>query len=320
MDKKHCHEKYPIICLMGPTASRKTDISINLNKMIPIEIISVDSALIYRNMNIGTSKPNIRILNKIPHHLINIIDPDETYSVAKFFNNIKIIINNIINKGKIPLLTGGTMMYFNIIQNGLIKNSATTAEIRKKAIEKINIFGLEKIYYGLGLDKNTIINKNDKQRICRSLEISMIGEKNKSEIDIINNKKINIALIPNDREIYQTAIKTRLNKMLNNGFIEEVLSIYKTKLINNDSPSMKCIGYKEIYDFIKNRNKNLNKFDNFYISHDELLDIENRIFLSTRQLAKRQLTWIKKIKNKKIFDPFTVNIEKKIIDYINNNL
>lgn len=278
---------------MGPTASGKTGLSLKLANYLPIEIISVDSALIYKYMDVGTAKPTIAEQNQVKHYLIDILSPLETYSVFEFLQNVKEIIYDINNRDKIPILVGGTMMYYNAILQGISRLPAMDSSIRLELEEKISKFGIEYLYSKLekiDLKSAQKININDKQRIIRALEVYYISgvALSKLQQDTWYNPLqdicfFNLSLIPK-REILHQRINDRLDKMLLNGFIQEVkdLKIQYPEL-TKDSTSMRCVGYHEIWQYL----------DGFY-SYDELVF---KAKASTRQLAKRQITWLNSIHN-----------------------
>lgn len=305
------------ILIMGPTASGKTNLVLDLSKYFPIEIISVDSGLIYRDMNIGTAKPDLDDLERVKHHLVNIISPLESYSLANFINDTSILINEINDRKKIPVLVGGTMMYFNSFIHGISKLPLSNLEIRNKINNKIIAHGLSSVYEELKqIDyiSSTKININDKQRIVRAIEVYYLTGKSISELQR-NNKilptenlnLLNFAIVPDDRTILHQRINTRFTQMLNQGLIEEVVSLLqKYPQLTIDNTSMRSVGYFQVLNFINN-----------LINYDELLFSG---MAATRQLAKRQLTWLRKfntIDNLNIFATLDYElILKSLIDKI----
>ncbi len=281
--------KNNIFCIVGPTSIGKSNISIELCKSFPFEIISVDSALIYKYMNIGTDKPSCDILNIYPHRLINIIDPKDIYSVNNFFFDVKKHLYDIIYiKKKIPLLVGGTMMYYNVLFNGLFILPPNNYKIRKYINILFNKYGNKYVYNILknidyNISKN--IHYNDKYRIIRNLEIFISSGKKITELK--NKFKYNLnynfikILILFDKNIdFRKNIKYRFLNMLENGFEKEVYFLYKRKDLNINKPSIKCIGYKQMWLYFDNKLK--------------YKDMINNSILETIYLVKKQLQWIKK--------------------------
>ena len=285
-------EKLNIIALMGPTSIGKSAIALQLYEKYPIEIVSVDSSMIYRDMNIGTDKPSSEILSSIKHHLIDIIDPNQTYNVSNFYNDVHLIIRDIHNRNKVPILVGGSMMYFNQLINGLSKMPNNSVSERKFIKDIINTYSLGQIHDCLShIDHTSFlrINKNDRQRIERALEVYLQSGKPISSFFLNNNKlqeRYNLEIIKlysNDRDIIHRNIANRAQKMFEEGFIEEVISLKKKYLLTKNSQSMKSIGYRHTLCYLNNE-----------VTRKEL---EERCIYATRQLAKRQITWMKKFSN-----------------------
>lgn len=275
---------------MGPTATGKTELALKLASVYPIEIISVDSALIYKDMDIGSAKPRVAELSSVPHHLINIMTPLEVYSVANFINYSVALIDDIISRGAMPLLVGGTMMYYNGLLNGISSLPTADVSIRNELLIKGETIGFDKLHQELMAIDNVAANKimpNDRQRIIRALEvfyltgvpISRLQLKNKvhlaSNIDFLP-----LAIVPENREILHSRINNRFDKMLTNGFIEEVKSLqikYPELTISHNS--MRSVGYYQVWRYL-----------NGQISYTELIETGKA---ATRQLAKRQITWLR---------------------------
>jgi len=281
--------KLPIISIIGPTSIGKSDLAIELYNKYPVEIISVDSVMIFRDMNIGTAKPDKEVLKSIKHHLVDIKNPDDNYNVGDFYKDVCKLINSIHLNERIPLLVGGTLMYFNQLYNGLNQLPETSVIDRKFVNNISDIYGWEKLHECLkNIDYKTYqkINKADKQRIQRALEVYLITGKPISSFfsESVHLSEdfnlITLKMMCNDRSKLHKNIEERTKTMFRNGFIDEVMSIRKKYSITSDSQSMKSIGYKQVMSFINNE-----------IDESELS--EQTIF-ATRQLAKRQITWIKK--------------------------
>lgn len=277
------------IFLMGPTASGKSKVALEIAENFPVEIVSVDSAQVYRHMNIGTAKPDQATLNKIPHHLIDLIDPDQHYSAAQFRHDALRVMQEIIKRGKIPLLTGGTMLYFRALQEGLSPLPSADQNLRLTLENMANKLGWPAMHQKLaGLDQEIAmrIKPTDSQRIQRALEVCYLTQQPMSEILKIPRQIdfpfhiINITLIPSERSQLHLRIARRFEAMLKNGLIDEVQAIRgKFPSLNLESPSMRCVGYRQACLYLDNQ-----------ISNTELHDMG---IAATRQLAKRQLTWLR---------------------------
>jgi tRNA dimethylallyltransferase len=274
---------------MGPTASGKTAIAMDLAKRINGEIISVDSALIYQGMDIGTAKPSPQELAEIPHHLIDICDPKTPYSVADFCSDAKHAIDDILARGKTPLLVGGTMMYFYALKHGLSMMPASDPVIRKKLEQQMQIQGLQSLYQQLKTVDILLANSlhtNDTQRILRALEVyestgiplsewQKNADKNKLKFDIRS-----YAVMPAERETLHHNIEMRLKKMLAQGFMDEMQRLYHRGDLSEDLPSMRCVGYRQAWQYLS--------------GEGDFLLMQEKILAATRQLAKRQITWLRK--------------------------
>lgn len=302
------------IAIIGPTATGKTDLAIQLVKHFPCEIISVDSALVYRGMNIGTAKPTAEELAVAPHHLIDIREPDDTYSAADFRNDCLLLMKDITARGKIPLLVGGTMLYFKALQEGLSalpsSDQNIRAELEQQTVEK----GLEYMHQRLAeVDPESAerIHKNDPQRIQRALEVYQItGEPmsvlwKQQKAHRLPYRLLKIILFPEDRSVLHQRIESRFKKMLENGFIDEVEDLKKYQHVDMDWPSMRSVGYRQVLEYLEGQ-----------YGYDELV---NRGIYATRQLAKRQITWLRKEENGNFYDPVTLKLEE-LLQNVKNSL
>jgi len=291
-------DKPPIFFLLGPTASGKTKLAVDLVNTFPFEIISVDSAQIYQDMNIGVAKPSQNILNVAPHHLINIIRPDETYSVAQFLQDTLRLIDEIILRGHIPLLVGGTMMYFNALEKGINQMPKTDYQIRKDIEKEAIQFGWPKLYEKLkSVDYETAmkLNPNDAQRISRSLEVFYSSGKTLSYFHKSKNKNefpftvFKLGLMPSNRKILHQRIEFRVNEMIEAGLFKEVEFLRKKyPELQNHMPSMRSVGYRQVLEYF-----------NGDFQEKECID---KIVFATRQLAKRRMTWMRSMENLNVFD------------------
>lgn len=272
---------------MGPTASGKTDLAIRLRQQLPVELISVDSALIYRDMDIGTAKPDAAELAQAPHRLIDIRDPSQSYSAADFREDALKEMADIVAAGRIPLLVGGTMLYFKALLEGLSPlpqaDPAIRAEIEQQAREQ----GWLALYQELQqIDpvSATRIHPNDPQRLSRALEVFRISGKTLTELTQTQGETLpyqvhQFAITPMDRAVLHQRIEQRFDKMIKAGFEQEVRALYERGDLHPDLPSVRCVGYRQMWDY----------FD----GNCTLDEAVFRGICATRQLAKRQITWLR---------------------------
>ena len=274
---------------MGPTASGKTDVAVDLIEKLPVEIISVDSALVYRDMNIGTAKPDAETLAKAPHHLIDMIEPTSAYSAANFRSDALRLMADITARGKIPLLVGGTMLYFKALQSGLSGLPEANQEVRARLDARAALIGWPAMHEKLALiDTVTAarLQPNDAQRIQRALEVFEITGESMSALyakqtsEVLPYKLLKIALIPSDRKVLHERIALRFEQMLAAGFVDEVRALKaKYPALTADSTSMRCVGYRQALE---------------HLAGDyDVAELRDRGIFATRQLAKRQLTWLR---------------------------
>ncbi|PPI88496.1 tRNA (adenosine(37)-N6)-dimethylallyltransferase MiaA [Candidatus Pantoea edessiphila] len=287
------HSKYhpKVIFLLGPTASGKTALAIKLHKILPIDIISVDSGLIYRQMNIGTCKPSIKELSLTPHLLLDIRDPAEYYSAAEFRHDALIEIENIVKNGRIPCLVGGTMFYFKTLIEGLSNLPSTDINVRREIYQIANNKGWCFLYNQLcKIDPiyASCIHQNDIQRIQRALEVIYISGKTFTELKKKSIKPLpynlyQFGIIPESRDLLHKRIELRFKKILALGFEEESRALFARGDLHVNMPSVRCIGYRQMWSFI-----------NGEISYEDMV---YQAICATKQLAKRQFTWMRKWKN-----------------------
>lgn len=300
---------------MGPTASGKTNLAIDLLSYLDCEIISVDSAMIYRGMDIGTAKPSTLILKQAPHRLIDTHDPSEVYSAAEFRTDAISAVEEIINKGRIPLLVGGTMLYFHVLQQGIATLPPANPLVREQLTKDLKDLGLNKLHERLSaIDPIAAqrIHPNDPQRTLRALEVVQISGKTLTELQLTPSLSaspylfINIALLPEDRNLLHKAIAMRFQTMLDLGFIEEVEKLYKRGNLNANLPALRTVGYRQIWNYLLNN-----------ISYIEMQELA---IIATRQLAKRQLTWLRSWPELKLLMSYDKENVKKIIELIKISL
>ncbi|MGG5574046.1 tRNA (adenosine(37)-N6)-dimethylallyltransferase MiaA [Vibrio diazotrophicus] len=273
--------------LMGPTASGKTELAIRLRQKYPIEIISVDSALIYKGMDIGTAKPDAREQELAPHRLIDILDPSESYSAADFRRDALKEMNDIVAEGKIPLLVGGTMLYYKALLEGLSPLPAADPEIRQQIEKEAIELGWDTLHDQLkAIDPVSAerIHPNDPQRLSRALEVYRISGKTLTELTKTKGEPLpfrvkQFAIAPKERAELHRRIELRFEKMVENGFEDEMKALYARKDLHPDLPSIRCVGYRQMWDYL-----------------DGNCTLDEAIFrgvCATRQLAKRQITWLR---------------------------
>ena len=284
---QHSEHKPLAIFLMGPTASGKTDLAIQLRQQLPVEVISVDSALIYRGMDIGTAKPSKAELALAPHRLINICDPAESYSAANFRTDALREMQEISAQGKIPLLVGGTMLYYKALLEGLSPLPSADEKVRSEIEAKAALIGWGGLHQELSkIDPISAqrINPNDSQRINRALEVFYLTGKTLTELTAQKGEALpydilQFAIAPEQREVLHLRIEQRFHKMIELGFQQEVEKLYRRPDLNENLPSIRCVGYRQMWEYLRG------DYD-----HDEMVF---RGICATRQLAKRQITWLR---------------------------
>jgi tRNA dimethylallyltransferase len=277
----------PVICLMGPTASGKTALAMALKEALPCDIVSVDSALIYRDMNIGTAKPTADELAKFPHRLINLRDASESYSAADFCDDALAEISEIRRRNRIPLLVGGTMMYFKSLIEGISPLPTANTEIRKAIESEAAEKGWQSLHEKLAeVDPVSAkrIHQNDPQRLTRALEVYRITGNTLTQLTEIKGDKLTgnilqLAITPQERSTLHERISLRYQQMIDMGFEAEVIKLRARGDLHQDLPSIRCVGYRQMWQYLDG------EFD-----HDEMIF---RGVCATRQLAKRQLTWLR---------------------------
>ncbi len=287
----------PAIFLMGPTASGKTDVATRLYELMDCELVSVDSAQVFRGMNIGTAKPDHDFLQKFPHHLIDIRDIESNYSAAEFRSDALELIGAIAGRGRVPVLVGGTMFYFSALENGISSLPSSSPETRKSLERELLIKGNKVMHAELEkIDPVSAnrIRQGDSQRLQRAFEIYRITGKPPSEVMAnnwlpgIGNQCVKIALCCGNRSQLHTRISSRFGQMIEQGLVNEV-----QELVGNiDQPgslaSMRCVGYRQVLGYLQG-----------LFGHEEMV---KRGIAATRQLAKRQLTWLRNQSNVTWFD------------------
>jgi tRNA dimethylallyltransferase len=276
-----------VLFLMGPTASGKTELAIRLATECDCEIISVDSALIYKQMDIGTAKPTIKELNKAPHALVNIIDPLDAYSAGDFRDDAIRLMLDITKRGKTPLLVGGTMLYYKALVDGLSPLPSADVVIREALEKEALQFGWQHLHDQLSeIDPVSAkrIHVNDPQRLSRAIEVFQISGKSMTELTQIKSDPLpynfqQFAIAPTEKKVLHERIERRFNLMLESGFEQEVERLRERGDLHLDLPSMRCVGYRQMWEYLDGK-----------MDHQEMIF---RGVVATRQLAKRQMTWLR---------------------------
>ncbi len=285
-------EKPLAIFIMGPTASGKTDLAIELVERVNAEIISVDSAMVYKGMDIGSAKPTEEELARAPHRLIDICDPADPYSAARFRDDALREMEDIVSKGKTPLLVGGTMLYYKALLEGMHNLPDSNPQVRANLQQLLESEGLTKLHQELAkIDPESAsrIHENDPQRTLRALEVFEITGKPLSQLHAEQEQNdfpyqtLQIALAPDDRSYLHQRIEKRFHQMMEQGFLQEVESLYERGDLHPDLPSIKSVGYRQMWQYLEGE-----------LSLEEAIE---RGIIATRQLAKRQFTWLRSWKN-----------------------
>ena len=296
---------------MGPTASGKTDLAIFLTEHFPVDIISVDSAMVYRGLNIGSAKPSDEELAKAPHRLIDVVDPLEIYSAARFRNDALKEMAEITAAGRIPLLVGGTMLYFRALLQGLSDLPAADEAVRERLEQQATEIGWEKMHQRLvevDPEAGARIHPNDPQRIGRALEVYEVTGKAMSQLqkeqksEPLPYEVLKLALMPSDRAELHQRIERRFKQMLEQGLIDEVKTLQERGDLHEDLPAIRAVGYRQVWDYLLDR-----------IDYTEM---EERGVIATRQLAKRQFTWLRSEKDLIAYDSSQISMQQIQVDVL----
>lgn len=298
-------ESKTVLAIMGPTASGKTALALKLAIQWPIEIISVDSALIYKGMDIGTAKPSQAEREQVPHHLIDLIDPAQSYSAADFVADAKRLVEEVLQRGRLPVLVGGTMMYFHALQQGMADLPSADPVIRAQLQQEYeqDPQALHQRLKACDPQAAQRIHYNDPQRLIRALEVyQLTGEaltdlqkRQSSESWDVNLLKI--GLIPQSRERLHQQIQRRLQAMYGQGFLDEVRGLFSRPDLHAELPSIRSVGYRQAWCYLNGE-------------YDQTT-FEEKALIATRQLAKRQLTWLRKEQDMLMLDPFELSSEQQ---------
>lgn len=297
----------PALHLMGPTATGKSLLAVKIAQAFDCEIISVDSALVYRGMDIGTAKPTLAERGGIKHHLLSILDPAQVYSAAQFRRKALILMADCCQRGKIPLLTGGTMLYFYVLFNGLVELPANQ-QVRLELDNEAKRIGWLKLHQRLQkIDPISAlrIHPHDTQRIQRALEVFALTSKTLEQhfavarSSQIPYQNIKIIIAPKQRQMLHAKISLRFQQMLHQGFQQEVGQLYQRKDLTASLPAMRAVGYRQMWQYLEGS-----------IAYQDMVD---QAIVATRQLAKRQFTWLRKIDNSHWYDAEENDLSGKII-------
>ncbi len=297
----------PAIFLMGPTASGKTGVAVELAQHLPVEIVSVDSALVYRDMNIGTAKPDAATLAVAPHHLIDIIDPTRSYSAAQFRHDALRLMAEITARGHIPLLVGGTMLYFKALREGLNDLPQADPALRAELEERARQEGWPAMHRELArLDPATAarLKPTDAQRIQRALEVcllsgaTMSGLLAKEQEAELPYRLLQLALLPGDRAVLHERIAQRFDAMLKQGLLEELEFLKARYALTPNLPAMRCVGYRQAWQYLE--------------GEYNAAEMRELGIIATRQLAKRQLTWLRGMEGVAQFDCLAADLAHRV--------
>ncbi len=300
---------------MGPTASGKTALAMRLARELPCEIISVDSAQVYKGMDIGTAKPGAALLNEAPHHLIDVIEPHERYSAARFRDDALALMREITERDRIPLLVGGTMLYFQALTDGLNELPEADPMIRLMIDTMAGEQGWPAVHARLArVDPETAarLEPNDAQRVQRALEIYYLTNKPLSELlkkpryVYFPYSPIRVSLVPGDREVLHTRIAQRFEAMLEAGLVAELKTLREEYALEAGMPSMRCVGYRQAWDHLEGR--------------IDAAALREQGIAATRQLAKRQLTWLRAMEGVTEFDCLTEDVADLVLEYLRREL
>ncbi len=303
------------IFLMGPTASGKTDLAIQLASRLPVDIISVDSGMVYRGLDIGTAKPGSEEQEVAPHQLIDICDPAEPYSAARFRKDALAAIEKSFAQNRIPLLVGGTLLYFHVLKNGLSEMPQADMQIREKILREANQVGWRGLHaYLQSVDPYSAekIHPNDPQRIQRALEVYFASGKTRTELwnqdqqgRQMSFEVIPIAISPSDRSTLHSRIAQRFYQMLEQGFLKEVETLFLRGDLYIDLPAVRLVGYRQAWQYLLGS-----------ISKEKMIESAVQ---ATRQLAKRQLTWIRRWEGVQWLDSTEARLLDKVLGQVNSD-
>ncbi|MGD8925395.1 MAG: tRNA (adenosine(37)-N6)-dimethylallyltransferase MiaA [Thioalkalispiraceae bacterium] len=306
-------DKPPIVCILGPTASGKTDLAVELVERYPMDIISVDSAMVYQDMDIGTAKPDPETLARAPHRLIDFLDPAVAYSAAEFRRDALREMESSTAQGRIPLLVGGTMMYFKSLLHGLAEMPAADEQTREALLVEAREKGWDKMHIKLAkVDPESAqrIHPNDPQRISRALEVYQLtgvplSAWQAEPTEPLPYSPLLIALFPSDRAWLHERIERRFHLMVKQGLVDEVQALFQRGDLDESMPSIRAVGYRQVWQYLQGE-------------YDENQMIERGI-IATRQLAKRQLTWLRSMPDLITLDCVNNDLRKEVLKLLSTS-
>lgn len=300
---------------MGPTASGKTELAIQLAQNLNAEIISVDSALVYKGMDIGTAKPTMEERKSIPHHLIDILDPAEVFSTGRFRKLALLHMQDMTDRGKVPILVGGTMLYFNALFNGLACLPEADYAVRKRLDEELITNGKQALHQRLkSIDSESAlrIHPNDPQRVQRALEVFELSGKPISQFfreakqKPIPYRQIKLVIAPDDRKLLHEKIAQRFRHMIDSGLIEEIKALYERGDLTEKMPAIRAVGYRQGWSLMQGE-----------CNLDEMME---KGIIATRQLAKRQFTWLRREQDARHFISFEKDLTRNALQSVKHEL
>ena len=303
----------PVLLLMGPTAAGKSDLAIQLASALPFGIISVDSAMVYRGMDIGTAKPGRETLARTPHRLIDILDPAESYSAARFRVDALREIEALHRRQQIPLLVGGTMLYFRTLERGLSRLPQADPAIREQLRNRHRHLGLRALHQQLAEfdpDAARRIHPHDTQRILRAIEIYESSGRTATELytqatdEFFPYRTLKVVVAPSDRTLLHRRIAERFRIMLADGFIGEVISLKERGDLDLEKPAMRAVGYRQIWQYLAGQ-----------LSHDEMVE---HAVIATRQFAKRQFTWLRSVNDALWLDSSAPGLRDQVMQLLHD--
>jgi tRNA dimethylallyltransferase len=303
------------ILLMGPTGVGKSDLALRLVEQLPLEIVSVDSALVYRGMDIGTAKPSAAIRARIAHHLVDIRDPSSTYSAGEFLRDAASVMQDIWSRGRQPLLVGGTMLYFHALTAGIAQLPEADARVRADIDAQAAADGWESLHRQLAqIDPAAAarIHVNDPQRIQRALEVfRLTGQtithlQGQRQLLFPDLQLQEIALLPGLRTDLHARLAARFKAMMSAGFLDEVSALYQRGDLSGEHPAMRAVGYRQLWDYLAGKSR--------------LPQAEEKAIAATRQLAKRQLTWLRQRPQAQTFDCMHRDVAQALYDALSKGV
>ena len=300
------------IFLMGPTGAGKSDLALRLAQVLPLEVISVDSALVYRGMDIGTAKPTLAERAGVPHHLIDILDPAQSYSVGEFLRDAGQAMQSVWERGNVPLLVGGTMLYFHALTHGIADLPGGNAEVRAEIERRAQRLGWTALHAELAqVDAAAAqrIRPTDPQRIQRALEVFQLTGRPITELQqsrqtpLTMMEAVEFVLAPEQRPVLRDNIEKRFNRMMSQGFLEEVAGLRGRADLTLAHPSMRCVGYRQLWQHLD--------------GDVDLAQAVQRAVTATRQLAKRQWTWLRRRQNAQWLEPARPDLVQGVLSALN---